>query len=100
MGANWIEFIPKIAVNDRDSLMAEYKTEKRRDEYDHGHSYSGGFAMTTGLIIDNCLPFDSYQNATDYLRNTCKKWEEARAVRYVEQQEGRVRWLIGAWCAS
>jgi hypothetical protein len=77
----------------------KFEAAQDQDRYENGHSYSGGFGMATGLIVDRAdHTFARYDDAHDYLVEACQKWEEARMVSFLEHEVPM--WLIGAWCAS
>lgn len=74
--------------------------EQMNDRHNNGHSYSGGLGMASGLKWHNGNGnlFADEQSALTYLEANCVKWEEAMAVQY--RDGDKVRYLIGAWCAS
>jgi hypothetical protein len=75
---------------DLDGKLTESQLEKRfkayQDECDHesGQSYSGRLNMCRGLEIKHSKEFNSHHEASEYLSETCQKWENAIAVRYKE----------------
>lgn len=69
-----------------------------RDRYENGHSYSGGFGMATGLVFED-RTFDNREQAEKFLDEVCVKWEDARAVTFLNENK-EATWLIGAMCAS
>ena len=54
--------------------------------------------MATGLKFTG-KSFSSYQEASDYLYETCEKWGEALAVKY-QDAKGEINFLIAAVCSS
>lgn len=98
MGASFRTMSLPGDTSDADVRKAFQKAQDQ-DRYENGHSYSGGFGMASGLILISNEPHKSWQAACDHLDNRCQKWEEAIGVKFLDD-DGKVRWLIGAWCAE
>jgi hypothetical protein len=50
-----------------------FRQEQEPDRYDNGHSYSGGFGMTTGLEFAK-QTFTDETTATDWLEGLASAW--------------------------
>lgn len=98
MGANF-ETITMPGNLSRAEVEKRFADAQDQDRYEHGHSYSGGMGMASGLSFeDNGREFPDSASAYDYLDCTCEKWSHAIAVKY--RIEDRTIWMIGALCAS
>ena len=76
----------------------EFKKAQKDDLYSNGHEYSGGFGMAPGLeFVDKT--FKTHEEADEWLCENCQKWESAKAVSY-KGDDGKLNFLIGAWCSS
>jgi hypothetical protein len=97
MGAsfNWMDLPGNLTEA---QVRDAFAKAQEQDRHDNGHSYSGGFGMADGLILQT-LTFDTFKEAEQFLADTCQKWEKARAVKF-KDKDGVVKHLIGAWCAS
>lgn len=81
-------------------VVDRFEQEQEDDRYENGHSYSGGFGMARGLTNHMRQGvFPDQNQARDWLIDNCQKWQDARAVSYLNK-EGQEHWMIGAWCAS
>lgn len=96
MGANFETLTLTGALTHKEVTDAFDKAQDQ-DRYENGHSYSGGFGMATGLTFED-RTFPNQDAAYDFLDSTCKKWENAIAVKF--ENDGETSWLIGACCAS
>lgn len=96
MGAEYQSMVVK--GENRKEARERFKSEQESDLYENGHSYSGGMGMATGLEFTD-KHFSSYQEADDYLSETCEKWGDALAVTY-QDEKGNINFLIGALCSS
>ena len=97
MGANF-ETMKVDGSKTRDDVKKLFADAQDQDRYENGHSYSGGFGMTTGLTFQN-KTFDNYSDAYDWLCENTEKWEAALCVTF-KDESGNAQWLIGALCAS
>ncbi len=101
MGAEYIEReLPDLTIKELKSKFAEMQDEAA---YENGHSYSGDINMAPGLDLKLEKVFNSYDEASDYLNGTVKKWENAIAVRFKYKDESKnekIGILIGALCSS
>jgi len=96
MGAEYVEMTVK---GENEKIAKEkFEAEQAQDLYDNGHSYSGGFGMAPGLTFTG-KSFPSRKEASDYLVETCEKWENALTVKY-QDERGEINFLIGALCSS
>lgn len=98
MGANF-QTMNLDGALDHKAVKEAFEKAQDEDRYENGHSYSGGFGMASGLLFhgDNTFPTDNA--AEEYLNGHCQKWDEAIAVKYLADAD-KVRWMIGAVCAS
>jgi hypothetical protein len=96
MGAEYCEM--KVKGESEKEARKKFEAAQEQDRYDNGHSYSGGFGMAPGLTFTG-KSFSSRQEASDYLAETCEKWEDALAVKY-QDEKGEINFLIGAVCSS
>ena len=81
-------------------IKKRFREAQEEDRYENGHSYSGGFGMASGLSLHNDQPvLPDAKAADDWLADNCVKWEHARGVRH-NTLDGKVMWMIGAWCSS
>jgi len=90
MGANFNTINLK---GERPDILGAFRGIQDDDRYENGHSYSGGFGMTTGLSFIE-KSFASDDDADEWLIENCQKWEDALAV-FVNDH-----YRIGAWCSS
>ncbi|SHG88081.1 hypothetical protein [Bradyrhizobium erythrophlei] len=97
MGANF-ETMTLDGKLDREAVKQKFAEAQDQDRYENGHSYSGGFGMASGLMFVAGDEFADAKSANDYLDANCRKWEEARAVRF--KRGDKTHWMIGAICAS
>lgn len=69
----------KLTVSEVRKRFKDYQDEC---SHESGNSYSGRLNMCPDLTIEN-KEFNSQSEAYDYLNETCKKWENAIAVKYL-----------------
>jgi hypothetical protein len=79
-------------------LKVDFQRVQEQDRYENGHSYSGGFGQCSGLNVTNNV-FPDRNAADEWLGDNTKKWDAAKAVRFVSG-DGTERWMIGGWCAE
>lgn len=96
MGANFQTMKSSNTV--RAEARKEFEAARDQDRYENGHSYSGGFGMTTGLEFHDAPSFMNADAAEEWLDENAQKWGEALAVQVNEGDQKF--WLIGAICAS
>lgn len=96
MGANF-QTMTVVGTLTRNEVKDAFSKAQDQDLYENGHSYSGGFGMTTGLTFAD-ETFDLYTDAESWLEENCSKWEDAKVVTFT--RNGAAHWLIGAWCSS
>lgn len=96
MGAEFCTMTVK--GQDKKKAQKEFKAEQESDLYENGHSYSGGFGMAQGLEFES-KTFETEDEADEWLCENCKKWEAAKAVSF-KGDDGKLNFLIGAWCSS
>lgn len=95
MGANF-ETMSLPGNLSREEVEKRFAEAQDQDRYENGHEYSGGFGMASGLTFEY-RTFSSDDAAYDFLDETCRKWENAIAVKY--ERNGIPHWMIGAVCA-
>lgn len=101
MGCNFVTLTFPGSLNEQE-LRAEVDEAISRSQIEDGSSYSGEIGMAMGLIIDRTLgaaAFGCRAKASMWLDAECVKWEEAKAVRF-KDNDGVEHWLVGCQCAS
>lgn len=105
----------------QDQVTRKFQEAQASDQYENGHSYSGGIGMADGLEFTT-QEFAGMDAAEEWLMANCEKWDAAKAVTVVDDKHttgfywtnpitrmheaqpnddfGKRLWLIGAWCAS
>lgn len=70
-----------------------------QNQYESGHSYSGGIGMLGERIkwID-MPPCENQDTAEEWLADKHQKWDCAMAVPFMKDDQKL--WLIGGWCSS
>ena len=97
MGANFVELRFPV-FRTKQELTDRFIEAQEQDRYENGHSYSGGIGMARGLkILEDTYATEA--KAYEFLVANCKKWEEAQAVRYLDENK-KWWWLVGARCSS
>jgi hypothetical protein len=96
MGAHFNTAI--INSIDTIQIKKEFKAIQEQDLHENGHSYSGGFGMANGLEFRN-ESFENMVKADNWLLENAEKWDAALAVQF-KDKNGKLKTLIGAWCAS
>jgi hypothetical protein len=82
----------------KQELITLFMKDVEQACYDHGHSgYTGTIAEATGLTVTSKV-FASEQEAVDHIEETAEKWENALAVKVVNDKENK--WIVGGIFSS
>jgi len=85
--------------NDQTRILRSWNTTVQDSLNEDGDDYSGGVGMLgSGVSKWFHEPFESRNDAYDFLGKNQQKWGRAIAVSYNEG--GTPHWLIGGWCAE
>ena len=95
MGAWYLDYT--IKGGNRLRVEKEFNRLREVAAYEHGNSYSGEINMKRKLEFTH-KRFKSYNEASEYLSETCDKWGPALVVEY-RNSEGQLVWLVGASCS-
>ena len=80
-------------------LRTKFREIQAEERAQYGSDpYSGSIGNVDGLIITKKV-FEGLYDAEDWLWKHTSKWEEAKAVVFVDAKEKKY-WLIGATCAN
>ena len=96
MGSTLETYIYNEDPEELDSYHTDYQTQLR-DRYGYD-TYAGHLgAIPFGLDIIHTDPFETYNEALEYLEENHCKWDCAMAIPF----KGKIRvlsYIVGAWC--
>jgi viroplasmin and RNaseH domain-containing protein len=85
MGANWDTYSPGVCS--KEELKKKFALHQSQECYENGNDgYAGHIGIVPGLQVYD-KEFDSYEDAEEWLEESCEKWECAKAVKYAVQAE-------------
>jgi hypothetical protein len=77
-------------------VRKKFRQAQEQDRYQNGHIYCG-FGMKHGITF-KYRSFKNFTAARHWLIGNTQRYGDAFVVTYTD--DGRGKWLIGAWCAE